>query len=357
MLPLCLRCQVSSSHCVYLGAARHWVGTPMTDNGADWVETAGPDHGPLLTYVILSYNHEHFIDESVAAALSQSYTPLEIILSDDCSSDGSFERMSALAEAYGGPHQIQLNRNERNLGLADHLNRVAKLAQGAMIVLGAADDVSDPTRVAAIASAYALAPDEIKAVVSSYRMIDEHGVPTGEILLPSDFAAFTSPVSVARSGGYIALGAAFAYHRDCFLLPRPIPRDVLCEDALLPFRASLLGRIAFLTEPLLSYRTHAESATAIGRFMLPAYRSRHQQVLLEDLALLARQGRLDSTKAMRVRRAIDGYLRFYRHLDRLASGSLIGRLYAQLYHRERTIERLRIRAIRLLRRLYPFRRL
>lgn len=323
----------------------------MTDKGADWVETAGADQGPLLTFVVLSYNHEHFIDESVAAALSQSYSPLQIILSDDYSSDGSFERMSALAEAYDGPHQIQLNRNERNLGLADHLNRVAELARGAMIVLGAADDVSDPTRVAAIASAYAVAPDEIKAVVSSYRMIDERGAPTGECLLPSDFAAFTRPVSVARSGGYIALGATFAYHRDCFLLPRPIPKDVLCEDALLPLRASLLGRIAFLAEPLLSYRTHATSATAIARFLLPAYRSRHQQVLLEDLALLVRQGRLDSAKAMRVRRAIDGYLRYYQQLDRFASGGLIGRIYAQLYHGERTIERLRIRAIRLFRRL------
>lgn len=73
-------------------------------------------------------------------------------------------------------------------------------------------------------------------------------------------------------------------------------------------------------------------------------------MLLEDLAQLVRRGRLGSAEAMRVRGAIDGYLRYYRQLDRLSPGGLVGRIYAQLYHWDRTIERLRICATRLLRR-------
>jgi glycosyltransferase involved in cell wall biosynthesis len=49
------------------------------------------DDKPLLTLAMFAYNHERFIAEAVRGALRQTYSPLEIIISDDCSTDRTFE--------------------------------------------------------------------------------------------------------------------------------------------------------------------------------------------------------------------------------------------------------------------------
>ena len=49
---------------------------------------------PLITFALMAYNQEQLIEEAVAGALAQTYSPLEIILSDDCSTDRTFSIMS-----------------------------------------------------------------------------------------------------------------------------------------------------------------------------------------------------------------------------------------------------------------------
>jgi glycosyltransferase involved in cell wall biosynthesis len=44
----------------------------------------------------------------VEGAFSQTYSPLEIILSDDCSSDRTFEIMEEMAREYQGPHLVKV---------------------------------------------------------------------------------------------------------------------------------------------------------------------------------------------------------------------------------------------------------
>jgi glycosyltransferase involved in cell wall biosynthesis len=46
---------------------------------------------PLISAVIPSYNHRGFIGEAIASVRSQTYQPVEIIVVDDGSTDGSFE--------------------------------------------------------------------------------------------------------------------------------------------------------------------------------------------------------------------------------------------------------------------------
>jgi len=46
---------------------------------------------PLVTFALVAYNQEQYIREAVEGAFAQTYEPLEIILSDDCSSDRTVE--------------------------------------------------------------------------------------------------------------------------------------------------------------------------------------------------------------------------------------------------------------------------
>jgi len=104
----------------------------------------------LVTFALFAYNQEHFIRDAIRGALSQTYEPLEIILSDDCSSDRTFEIMQEMADAYEGPHRVRLNRSPENLGILGHLIDVGREARGSILVVAAGDDISKPERVAAL---------------------------------------------------------------------------------------------------------------------------------------------------------------------------------------------------------------
>jgi len=44
---------------------------------------------------VITYNHERFIDDALGGVFRQSYRPLEIVISDDASEDGTFDRILA----------------------------------------------------------------------------------------------------------------------------------------------------------------------------------------------------------------------------------------------------------------------
>src|ERR1017187_4006697 len=119
---------------------------------------------PVVSFVLLAYKQEQFIREAVEGALAQTYSPLEIILSDDCSPDRTFEIMQEMAAAYRGPHKIILNRNPKNLGIGAHVNRGMELAKGEWIVVAAGDDISLPERTARLAEKWKSSGADIKLV-------------------------------------------------------------------------------------------------------------------------------------------------------------------------------------------------
>jgi len=101
---------------------------------------------PLVTFALFAYNQENYIRAAVEGAFAQTYQPLEIILSDDCSKDRTFEIMQEMAAVYKGPHRVILRQNAVNQGLASHVNVVFEESGGDIILLAAGDDISLPER-------------------------------------------------------------------------------------------------------------------------------------------------------------------------------------------------------------------
>ncbi|MDP2083917.1 MAG: glycosyltransferase family A protein [Gemmobacter sp.] len=117
-----------------------------------------PDR-PLVTFALFAYNQENYIREAVEGAFSQTYSPLEIILSDDCSSDRTFEIMEEMAREYQGPHLLKVRTASKNAGIGAHVNLVAGLSQGEIIVFAAGDDVSLPHRTVELLMAFRNTPN------------------------------------------------------------------------------------------------------------------------------------------------------------------------------------------------------
>ena len=99
-----------------------------------------PVKGPLVTFAVFGYNQEKYIREAVESALAQSYEPMEVVLSDDCSTDQTFEIMQEMARSYVGNKIVIARRTHANLGTFLHVVDVANIAKGELLVLAAGDE-------------------------------------------------------------------------------------------------------------------------------------------------------------------------------------------------------------------------
>ena len=216
---------------------------------------------PRVTLFVLAWRQEAHVRAAIEGAFAQTYRPLEILLSDDCSPDGTYRVMQEMAAAYAGPHRVVLNRNDRNLGLIGHLDRVMALASGGFVVQNAGDDVSAPDRVAKLAAAWAADPG-VRAVHSAVRRLDADGVATPWTpgLPPMAGVTAAEVVADSRPGqGRHLVGASMGWDRRLWDDFGPLPAAALIEDRPIAFRAALSGGIAWIDEPLLDYRAGGAS--------------------------------------------------------------------------------------------------
>jgi glycosyltransferase involved in cell wall biosynthesis len=216
---------------------------------------------PLITFALIAYNQERFIREAVEGALNQTYTPLEVILSDDCSTDRTLEIMQQSAAGYKGPHTVRLARTPHNLGLSGHINYVMDLAQGQLIVIAAGDDVSLPERVETINAAYEASGGTAISLYSNAIIIDKYGNPERLFMSPPSPDELSLSVMSKRLGG--VLGCTHAWDRRAFDVFGPLNEQIVREDAVIPFRSALLGQVKFIPEPLVLYRKHTSNINFI----------------------------------------------------------------------------------------------
>jgi|SRR5579871_1717189 len=94
-------------------------------------------NGLLLSVLITAYNREKYIAEAIESVLSSSFKDFELIITDDCSTDGTYEAAKKYAEK---DSRIRLFRNEKNLGQFANRNYAASLSKGKYIKYLDSDD-------------------------------------------------------------------------------------------------------------------------------------------------------------------------------------------------------------------------
>ena len=95
---------------------------------------------PLVSICIPVYNGEKFIDETVKDCLNQTYKNIEIIFSDNCSTDRTVE----MIKRYNDP-RIKIFSNDTNIGLLANFKKVFTYATGKYMSFLGADDGMEPT--------------------------------------------------------------------------------------------------------------------------------------------------------------------------------------------------------------------
>ena len=102
------------------------------------------EKNPLVSVIIPCYNAEKYVESSIRSIMSQTYRNLEIIITDDCSTDGTFEILQKLVKE---DSRIKLYKNEINLKIVKTLNNMIEVSLGKYIARMDADDISLPKRI------------------------------------------------------------------------------------------------------------------------------------------------------------------------------------------------------------------
>jgi glycosyltransferase involved in cell wall biosynthesis len=221
---------------------------------------------PLLSFVLVCYNQEAFIEEAVRGALAQTYSPLEIIISDDCSSDRTFEIARKTVAGYAGPHDVKFNRNSTNLGIGGNVNRAMELCRGELVVLGDGDDISLPNRTEVTWRAWEESDRRATSICFAYTTISADGTelgPGGKRGDPNDqrpMKALEGDLFTFLSTRQPAVcGCSHAWSPSLFKYFGPLKSDL--EDLMMSFRSLAIGQILYVQQPLVKYRRHGRNVS------------------------------------------------------------------------------------------------
>jgi glycosyltransferase involved in cell wall biosynthesis len=249
--------------------------------------------------VVPSFNHASYLRSCLESAMAQTYAPLELVVVDDGSSDGSRE----ILQSYAGDARVRVYLQE-NAGSHAAINRGIELARGRFIAILNSDDVFVPTRLARLME-FAEAQVQPCLWFTGVVAIDANGQPypadyhwnrmIGGML--AEWRRDPTRDDLLAYGNLAVSTSNFLFRRDLLDLVGPLRKFRYVQDWEFLLRTARLGRQhwAFLEEPLLHYRLHGENTilTGVERSHLEAMRIVRQDLQLKapHLALALRRER------------------------------------------------------------------
>lgn len=128
------------------------------------------DDGPLISVIMPAFDSVNTIEQSVGSILSQTWRNLELIIVDDCSADGTWEKVQELAAS---DKRVRLLRNVVNVGPYVSKNLALRVVRGTFVTGQDADDWAHPCRLEL--DMKVLKDQQAKAVVSRLVRLNSDG--------------------------------------------------------------------------------------------------------------------------------------------------------------------------------------
>ncbi len=234
------------------------------------------DVPPKVTIGIPVYNGGAFFTECLEAVSRQTFGDLEVIISDNASTDGTADVARSFVDRDPQFHYV---RFEQNRGAAANWNRVVELANGTYFKWLAADDLIEPTYIERCVAVLDEEPDVV-LVTPRVRLIDLTGkplertpgtdryvAPHGETKsaprAPVTGLASRSALRRFRSVVMFVTDSGLAAYDMSLIRLEPLRSTMLVEpyvgsEKILLAQLSLVGRFVLVPEVLYSWRIHAD---------------------------------------------------------------------------------------------------
>ena len=228
---------------------------------------------PLVSVIIPAWHHERFIRECIESIINQSYSPMELLVIDDASPDGTLQA----AESLRAQCEVRFVRtvmfSKKKGNMAASCNMGIGMAQGKYVYLIASDDAAEPDAVRELVEVLESHPDHVLSVGDSAIMDESSrrtGWDAGQRSVPledapfktfGDFYRLNSPsrrhekfgsYASLLKGNYIPNG--YLMRTDALRAAGGYDTTVLVEDWYMNLQLAKLGGMTYLPKILFRYR-------------------------------------------------------------------------------------------------------
>lgn len=206
-----------------------------------------------ISVAVTTYNGERFLSEQLDSLYSQTLLPDEIIVVDDCSTDGTID----ILETYHKRHGLIYFQNDKNLGINKNFEEAILKCTGDYIALCDQDDV--------------WWPDKIKKSYNKLKVIEKDQpsvVTSGCIMVDANLKSLTKQISENDTDSYYTTlfghhsqGSSLMMNRAILKYIIPFPSDnKIFYDIFIGLSAAMIGNKYNIAEPLMFYRCHDSNA-------------------------------------------------------------------------------------------------
>ena len=217
---------------------------------------------PKISVIVPIYNQAPFIRETVDSVLDQDYPNLELVLSDDGSTDGTSEILREYAA--GEPNRVKVVASEENTGIAGAFNRALEAHTGEYIAWLGGDDVMLPGKLGRQMAALQASPDAIGCCHDADVFDSDSGRSYGR------FSEVYNGRRGVRDGGvellldpaYMMLPSTMMVRSSAVDGLRFDKRIRVSNDWLFDIELFRRGRIVGLDDVLARYRRHQRNVTS-----------------------------------------------------------------------------------------------
>jgi glycosyltransferase involved in cell wall biosynthesis len=206
---------------------------------------------PRVTVCIPTYNRSEYLTQCLASLLAQTFTDFEVIISDNCSTDGTSEVLRRFADP-----RIRYYRNTTNIGVFPNMNRCLELATGDYVSILHDDDLYAPRFLEREAQVLDHNPRAGFVHCAIYE-IDAKGIRQRLVrVYPKDGILDGKKEFIRYLSGHNICCSTVMVRRSLYRKVDPFDSSYLCADWLMWLQLALQGDVGYISEPLAAMRVH-----------------------------------------------------------------------------------------------------
>jgi glycosyltransferase involved in cell wall biosynthesis len=219
---------------------------------------------PEMTVVMPIYNCEEFVKTSILSMLEQQDVVIEILISDDASTDNTFtvayKTVIDYIKNFGLAHTVLMRAGSTRLR-RDHLHLLADQASCDLVCQAHGDDISHALRCSLLVKAFSNSNNNVSMIFVNCVVIDEHGKTLWQ---PKNLSLSNIPVKlveytkIINARDELLIGSNMAWRRSS-LKNFPDLTTAYCaygHDRVMAFRSFLNNGCYLMDAPLMQRRLH-----------------------------------------------------------------------------------------------------
>ena len=217
---------------------------------------------PEVAFVVPARNKAPYVEQTVNQILVQDYSPMQLVFSDQGSTDGTYEKIQEAVQRYNGPNEVRVlqcphTEHEGMPGLNAHYNWLHEEVDAKLLIFSSADDRPHPNRARNTVELWK--EYEPSYIASKQINTDESFNTLGETSIHlSGFLDLQDMVIQKRTGAMSS-----CWEHDLFAKHGPLP-EMAIQDLVVPMWGALEKGVYYTAKKLQNHVHIADASKNTG---------------------------------------------------------------------------------------------